>query len=1121
MARIGAWCKGAPAEAERLPARVPLEMQQEIERTTLLTSKEIQGLYDRYRKYAPNGRLLFSRFCDTLGVLGMLDDTMIAERMFRAFDQNKDGELSFTEFATALGIMMRGKDDEKLDLSFKILNPTYSGTGECLEDYRSHSASSSDTENAVPADPPRNVDSRPAGSRASLEGTEGDAIPGDGDVAAPTAAELSSSQDVRSVSEEGPEIILPRSFGVSCSTLKGQQTRPLAATVSSPARGSRDMRWFERHKAVIYADSLGLEEFMDLVRCLQASRRALLGGEGIVAPDEDIATVFLPLASEMPDGSRRMLLRDFKRAVLCSPRFLCLLGVVSNGGAAPSFYPDGLIAARSDRRPSLLSATAPSAQGAPARGRQSSADLRASVRAELLRRVRQAEARAEQQQRKLHQQQREQLEELAKSLREVERDVEAVKVALAQEAPKKSLPVSPKSPAAEALLDTLQESPYGRLCSSPVRDIPSREEVSLSARKRPVLGSFNASVSPAARSAHAWGGALLERAVCDASPPPVASAATAAAAAAVAALQQAEKQLNRILEESSCAVPNPLIHIADQLLIGLGSSMSLDSSHNILLSGDAFQGGQKPSTVTNDLPNNPVRRSLLLPKLTAEPPGRSLDESQISPAGGSTMMLSEGSKRHKVYFADGQQRASCEEEAGMSHCRQTAISSPISVAEGLALFSSAPNAERIGSSTDIATADVERSAGKEAKGFVVHFGHQSWNMVINIMVGIRLAGGRAMSEPHRAVEPYDFLMKEKFSVLPKTGMVDKQKRKAALCAVRFIDYAPMVFRRLRAIFGIDSLLYIRSVGPEQLLGNLILGNLASLSELVSEGKSGSLFYYTTDGRFMIKTVSKETAIFMRSILFDYYKHVSTCSNTLLTRFCGLHALRLKDKSGQIFGLKEPWRRKTYFMVMENFFHTPVEIHRRYDLKGSTQGRSLPPELLGDSTVARKDNDIIRDGELASLTIEIGPERKQLFIDQLTIDATFLRDHGIMDYSLLLGISYAHRTQDFTFCQNGTLQIDEEARFCQFMSPAVLSAFLFTGTEFERPFWCRDLGGLQSTDRTRLYYMGIIDILTHWNSRKKVEHIARVLQTGNASGVSCVNPTQYAQRFVDFISRHTV
>lgn len=126
----------------------------------------------------------------------------------------------------------------------------------------------------------------------------------------------------------------------------------------------------------------------------------------------------------------------------------------------------------------------------------------------------------------------------------------------------------------------------------------------------------------------------------------------------------------------------------------------------------------------------------------------------------------------------------------------------------------------------------------------------------------------------------------------------------------------------------------------------ISGNLSSLSELVSEGKSGSLFYYTTDGRFMIKTVSafwkrtessffssalrelqntldaclvrvcclvvqtawvsqvsKDTALFMRSILFDYYKHVSTCSNTLLTRFCGLHAIRMKDKSGQVLGRK--------------------------------------------------------------------------------------------------------------------------------------------------------------------------------------------------------------------------
>ncbi|CAE7585403.1 unnamed protein product [Symbiodinium necroappetens] len=54
--------------------------------------------------------------------------------------------------------------------------------------------------------------------------------------------------------------------------------------------------------------------------------------------------------------------------------------------------------------------------------------------------------------------------------------------------------------------------------------------------------------------------------------------------------------------------------------------------------------------------------------------------------------------------------------------------------------------------------------------------------------------------------------------------------------------------RIRASFGIHSDDYLRSVGPEQLLGNMVLGNLSSLSELSSEGKSGAFFYYTSDGR---------------------------------------------------------------------------------------------------------------------------------------------------------------------------------------------------------------------------------------------------------------------------------
>ena len=116
---------------------------------------------------------------------------------------------------------------------------------------------------------------------------------------------------------------------------------------------------------------------------------------------------------------------------------------------------------------------------------------------------------------------------------------------------------------------------------------------------------------------------------------------------------------------------------------------------------------------------------------------------------------------------------------------------------------------------------------------------------------------------------------------------------------RFIDYAPMVFqrdayvaglpcnrlglpksaylktlsvRRIRASFGIHSDDYLRSVGPEQLLGNMalglsshwdglevtqpspshlhkVLGNLSSLSELSSEGKSHHLTVSSAATRF--------------------------------------------------------------------------------------------------------------------------------------------------------------------------------------------------------------------------------------------------------------------------------
>lgn len=49
----------------------------------------------------------------------------------------------------------------------------------------------------------------------------------------------------------------------------------------------------------------------------------------------------------------------------------------------------------------------------------------------------------------------------------------------------------------------------------------------------------------------------------------------------------------------------------------------------------------------------------------------------------------------------------------------------------------------------------------------------------------------------------------------------------------------------------------------------------------------------------------------------------------------------------------------------------------------------------------------------------------------------------------------------------------------------------------------------SSDGKRLYYVGIIDILTRWTSAKRLEHDFKTMKTRNGAGISCVHPSVYS------------
>jgi len=410
------------------------------------------------------------------------------------------------------------------------------------------------------------------------------------------------------------------------------------------------------------------------------------------------------------------------------------------------------------------------------------------------------------------------------------------------------------------------------------------------------------------------------------------------------------------------------------------------------------------------------------------------------------------------------------------------------------------------------------------KGLAVHFGHENWNMVLSMMIGIRMSVGRISS---RELCPVDFIIKEKFNIIPRMANIFDSEVSKRVTMTRFIDYAPMVFQRIRTSFGINQDDYLRSVGPEQLLGNMVLGNLSSLSELSSEGKSGAFFYYTADGRYMMKTVTPKEFQLLKRMLKKYYDHIMKNRSTLICRFLGLHCLRVRKAPKGAKRLVQS-EKKLYFLVMGNMFNA-IEIHRRYDLKGSWVGRETPHENRFDPSIALKDMDFKQANE----SIRVGKELKESIVQQIIDDSAFLRDNNVIDYSLLLGIHDIGSTQaEGLSTELADLEhSSEEARegvenvlmtMSRSMTGHTSSAFpgspmsnAEAARQGEIPMHQRDLGGLLSSDKRQLYFFGIIDILTPYDNKKRAEHHVKALRY-DRRGVSCCPPVFYAERFNDFM-----
>lgn len=172
------------------------------------------------------------------------------------------------------------------------------------------------------------------------------------------------------------------------------------------------------------------------------------------------------------------------------------------------------------------------------------------------------------------------------------------------------------------------------------------------------------------------------------------------------------------------------------------------------------------------------------------------------------------------------------------------------------------------------------------KGKVINGEHELYTLSIAVMIGVRTSiestNQILQGEPHRWVGPADFNVVEKYEMRPKGGITPPHRLAHTF---KFKDYAPIAFAYLRRMYGVNDFDFLMSVCGK-----------ANFIEFISNAKSGQFFFYSNDGKYMIKTMTNTESRFLRRSKY------TTCSY-----FCGLLCLPCSVRPSSILSplLREP------------------------------------------------------------------------------------------------------------------------------------------------------------------------------------------------------------------------
>jgi hypothetical protein len=217
-----------------------------------------------------------------------------------------------------------------------------------------------------------------------------------------------------------------------------------------------------------------------------------------------------------------------------------------------------------------------------------------------------------------------------------------------------------------------------------------------------------------------------------------------------------------------------------------------------------------------------------------------------------------------------------------------------------------------------------------------------------------------------------------------------------------VDHAPLIFQLIRKKFGYSCKSLLSSLDKP-------------LSFFESEGKSEALFFVTEDKRFLFKTLRGSEPSNLKAFLQDYLLYISKEPNTLLPRILGFYTFERISRgsdatnsgasSGTFKSIDMIIPPKFTIIMMANVFGTDLDIHLKFDFKGSQLGREtlvLNEALDLPVNVTLKELDfhrLLQNGYLNRLNFS--PVRKNQFLNQLSKDIELLKLYCFIDYRYLI------------------------------------------------------------------------------------------------------------------------